>query len=73
MSKGDIQALGNWSDPAMVDRYTSSVRYEDYARHYKSPLDSLLGKGDQSEGLLAGGGGFEPPLTDSESAVLPLD
>lgn len=23
--------------------------------------------------LLAGGGGFEPPLTDSESAVLPLN
>jgi hypothetical protein len=26
-----------------------------------------------SEGDLAGGGGFEPPLMDSESTVLPLD
>ncbi len=27
----------------------------------------------QTHFMLAGGGGFEPPLTDPESAVLPLD
>ena len=35
--------------------------------------ESLIAEGLLAEGLITEGGGFEPPPTDSESAVLPLN
>jgi hypothetical protein len=36
-------------------------------------VQGIVQSGEFSLRLLAGGGGFEPPLMDSESTVLPLD
>jgi hypothetical protein len=55
-----IKALGNWSDAKMPELYTWRVVFVEYAKDYRSPLDSLTDS-------LAGDRGFEFLLTDSES------
>ena len=87
VSGAAVQTLGNWSDPKMPALYTRSVKFEELARGYKSPLDSLTvqlkprtdrskihtDRSKHRKDGLAGDRGFEPLLTDPESAVLPLD
>ena len=51
-----------------VRRRANARKYRDYSRDRKNRKNAAV-----SRGFVAGGPGFEPRLTESESAVLPLN